>query len=178
MDPTLTNLARTLEPLIPALRRYARALLRNRWDADDLVQDCLERAISRWHQRRDDASTRAWLFAILHNLAMTRLQRAARLAPTVALEDIGELDIARASELPDPLAQRDILVALARLPEAQRALLLLVGVEDLSYAEAARVLDIPLGTVMSRLSRARERLRDILSEPATPHRRPTLRSVT
>jgi len=161
------DLIATLSPLIPALRRYARSLIRNRWDADDLVQDCLERAISRWHQRRGDekrdGNTRAWLFAILHNLAMTRLARAARQPATVDIDEASNrlMDDAHA---PDPLARRNILAALARLPDEQRAVLLLIAVEDLSYTEAARVLDVPLGTVMSRLSRARDRLHALLSD--------------
>jgi len=164
---------RVLTPLIPALRRYARSLLRNRWDADDLVQDCLERAISRWHQRRGDdgdegngntyTQTRAWLFAILHNLAMTHFARAARLPATVPMDDVVERT-AQAPCASDPLQRRDILAALASLPETQRAVLLLVAVEDLSYADAARVLDVPVGTVMSRLSRARDRLHALLSD--------------
>jgi len=167
--PMTADLIATLSPLIPALRRYARSLMRNRWDADDLVQDCLERAISRWHQRRGDdrhdGNTRAWLLAILHNLAMTRLARAARQPPTVAID--AETDhIMDRSSPPDPLERRDILAALARLPDEQRAVLLLVAVEDLSYAEAARVLDVPLGTVMSRLSRARDRLHALLFDNA------------
>jgi len=161
------DLIRMLEPLIPALRRYARSLIANRWDADDLVQDCLERAISRWHQRRGDdkrdGNTRAWLFAILHNLAMTRLARAARQPATVAVDEATDATM-DASCPPDPLQRRGILAALARLPDDQRAVLLLVAVEDLSYTEAARVLDVPLGTVMSRLSRARDRLHALLSE--------------
>jgi len=172
---------RVLEPLIPALRRYARSLLRDRRDADDLVQDCLERAISRWHQRRGDGhgdgnsrtqthtqtQTRAWLFAILHNLAMTHFARAARKPLTVPLDDAVERT-AHAPCASDPLQRRDILAALARLPEAQRAVLLLVAVEDLSYTDAARVLDIPVGTVMSRLSRARDRLHALLSDAPEP----------
>jgi len=185
------SIVNSLEPLIPALRRYARALLHNRWDADDLVQDCLERAISRWHQRRshedgkdgdgtdnDQAnSTRAWVFAILHNLAMTRLRRAAR-HPHVPLDESDDAAhvtaYAHAQERSQQNPQenhlhcQNVLTALARLPDEQRTLLLLIAVEDLTYAEAARVLDIPIGTVMSRLSRARERLHRMLSNTAAP----------
>jgi len=150
----------TLEPLIPPLRRYARALLRNPWDADDLVQDTLERALSRWPQRRKQDNTRAWLFAILHNLAMTHLRRAAR--------QNARVDMA-AADMPDPgttpeehMHCQNMLAALAHLSEEQRSVLLLVAVEDLPYAEVARVLDIPVGTVMSRLSRARDRLHQVL----------------
>jgi DNA-directed RNA polymerase specialized sigma24 family protein len=78
-----------VEPLIPALRRYARALLRNRANADDLVQDCLERAVSRWHQRRD-GSVRAWLFTILHNLAADQFRRASSRGRHVPIKEAGE----------------------------------------------------------------------------------------
>jgi RNA polymerase sigma-70 factor (ECF subfamily) len=86
----MNDMLSPIQPLIPALRRYARALLRDRSAADDLVQDCLERAISRWHQRRADADPRTWVFAILHNLAMTRLRRTASRARHIAIEDAQE----------------------------------------------------------------------------------------
>ncbi|MDQ7246890.1 RNA polymerase sigma factor [Dongia sedimenti] len=142
-------------PLIPPLRRYARALLRDRAAADDLVQDCLERALSRWHQRRAEGSTRTWLFTILHNLALNRMRTIARRGPHVAVEDAMLVGPANQE---DALRHRDLLRALETLTEEHRSVLLLVSVEDLSYAETAKVLDIPVGTVMSRVSRARERL--------------------
>lgn len=172
------DLTRLIEPLIPALRRYARALLRDRVAADDLVQDCLERVIGRWHQRKADGDTRAWIFTILHNLAITRLRRASAGPQTVPLEQTGEGDLARRSSQEDALLSRDVLSALSRLPDEQRMVLLLVAVEDLSYAEAAKVLDIPVGTVMSRLSRARERLHLAMREESRPEsERPHLRRV-
>lgn len=146
-----------IEPLIPALRRYARALVRDRATADDLVQDCLERAVSRWHQRRD-ASVRAWLFTILHNLAVTQFRQAAARGRHMPIDDAGEQSLVSAAAQEHRVIYRQVLTKLARLPEEQRAVLLLVAVEDLSYADAAKVLDVPIGTVMSRLSRARERL--------------------
>jgi RNA polymerase sigma-70 factor (ECF subfamily) len=147
-----------VEPLIPALRRYARSLMRDRAAADDLVQDCLERAVSRWHQRRD-GNVRAWLFSILHNLAVDQFRRSGARGRNVGLDETAGGDFGVSGTQEDGLMYRDILNKVARLPEDQRAVLLLVAVEDLSYAEAAKVLDIPVGTVMSRLSRARERLR-------------------
>ncbi|WP_454634141.1 sigma-70 family RNA polymerase sigma factor [Bradyrhizobium cenepequi] len=150
-----------VEPLIPALRRYARALMRNRASADDLVQDCLERAVSRWHQRRD-GSVRAWLFTILHNLAADQFRQAASRGRHVPIEEAGERELSGAASQEHRLIYQDVLDKLARLPEEQRSVLLLVAVEDLSYAEAAKVLNIPVGTVMSRLSRARERLQQEL----------------
>jgi RNA polymerase sigma-70 factor, ECF subfamily len=147
-----------VEPLIPALRRYARALLRDGSAADDLVQDCLERVIGRWHQRRADGNARAWVFTILHNLALNQLKQAARRGAHLAIEDAGEAELASPASQEDRLRHRDLLRGLQRLTEDQRCVLLLVSVEGLSYAEVAHVLDIPLGTVMSRLSRARESL--------------------
>jgi RNA polymerase sigma-70 factor (ECF subfamily) len=153
-----TDMAYQIEPLIPALRRYGRALVRDRTAADDLVQDCLERAISRWHQRRSDGDTRSWIFAILHNLAMTRLNRTAKLPQHMTIETVDENLLGVAASQEDRLRYQELLSALAQLPDSERSVLLLVGVEDLSYAETAKVLDIPIGTVMSRLSRARARL--------------------
>lgn len=174
----MTEMVHLIEPLIPALRRYARALLRDRAAADDLVQDCLERAIGRWHQRRADSEPRAWIFAILHNLAMTRLRRAAARPRPVAVEDVGEGELANPASQEDGLRYRDLMSALSRLPDEQRTVLLLVCIEELSYAEAARVLDIPIGTVMSRLSRARERLhKEISDTPRTESAHSHLRRV-
>lgn len=146
-----------VEPLIPALRRYARALLRNPTAADDLVQDCLERAVSHWQQRRE-GNTRSWLFTILHNLAVNQFRQSASRGRHVTIDETNEDEFGQEAVQEQTLMYRDVLDKLAKLPDDQRAVLLLVAVEDLSYAEAAKVLDIPIGTVMSRLSRARERL--------------------
>ena len=153
----MNDMLHQVEPLIPALRRYARALVRNRAAADDLVQDCLERAVSRWHQRRD-ADARSWLFTILHNLAINQFRRAAARGKHVTIDETNEDNFGQDAVQEQKLIYQDVLNKLAKLPEDQRAVLLLVAVEDLSYADAAKVLNIPLGTVMSRLSRARERL--------------------
>lgn len=158
------DLGSRLERQIPALRRYAFALARNSAEADDLVQDCLERALSRWSLRRADGDLRAWLFAILRNQFVNAYHRNKRRGVQVA-EDPNSASPAgqdRTLELGDALAALDLL------PEDQKSLLLLVGVEDFSYAEAAQVLGIPEGTVMSRLSRARKRLREILESGRVP----------
>ena len=157
-----------IEPLIPALRRYARSLLRDRAAADDLLQDCLERAITRWHQRRSEGDARTWLFTILHNLAINQFRQTATRGRHVSIDETNEDDFQEAAVQEQKLMYQDVLNKLARLPEDQRAVLLLVAVEDLSYADAAKVLDIPVGTVMSRLSRARERLQ-IEIEGTTAH---------
>ena len=167
-----------VEPLIPALRRYARALVRNRANADDLVQDCLERAVSRWYQRRD-GDVRAWLFIILHNLAINQFRQAASRGRHVPIDETNEDSFGEAAAQEQKLMYQDVLNKLAKLPEDQRAVLLLVAVEDLSYADAAKVLNIPVGTVMSRLSRARERLQQEIEGAAddTPKNVVPIRSV-
>jgi RNA polymerase sigma-70 factor (ECF subfamily) len=153
-----------VEPLVPSLRRYARSLLRDPFAADDLVQDCLERVISRWHQRRTDADARTWVFTILHNLAINRLRQAVRRGAHVPMEDEDEAIMAMPPNQEEALHHQALLDALSRLPEDHRSVLLLISVEDLSYAEAATVLGIPIGTVMSRLSRARHRLARMIAE--------------
>ncbi|GJD64672.1 sigma-70 family RNA polymerase sigma factor [Methylobacterium frigidaeris] len=175
----MSDMIRLVEPLIPALRRYARALLRDPADADDLVQDCLVRAVSRWHQRRSDGDTRTWLTAILHNLAVSQMRRRARRGAHMSVEDAPEASLAVAPSQDGALRHRDLMAALDALPDEQRSVLLLVTVEGLSYAEAAQVLAIPTGTVMSRLSRARDRMIRLMDgEGVTvPAKRPLLRRV-
>jgi len=151
--------AALIEAQIPGLRRFACALMRGDSEgADDLVQDTLERALSRWHLRRTDGNVRGWLYTILYNRFLTDRHRSRRRS----LQDV----LTEETELPgvdggqdSALEHRDLLRAFSALPEEQRSVLLLIGVEDLSYDEAARVLGVPIGTVMSRLSRGRERLR-------------------
>ena len=141
---------------IPRLRRYARAMLGDRAAADDLVQDTLERAWSRCTLWRAGSDLRAWLFSIMHNLRVDQLRR-----PSVSTHSIDEDDFevpTRATQA-DRLEVQDLESALRQLPDEQREVLLLVALEDLSYAEIASALGIPVGTVMSRLARGRERLR-------------------
>jgi RNA polymerase sigma-70 factor (ECF subfamily) len=145
--------------LIPRLRRYARALVGNRAAADDLVQDTLERALAKLHLYRRGTDLRAWLFTVMHNVYVNQLRSARPAAP---LEE-GMPELARAPREGDALELRDLERAVRRLPPEQREVLLLVALEDMSYEEAARTLGIPIGTVMSRLSRAREKLRAMLS---------------
>ncbi len=161
-----------VETCVPALRRYAIALLRDRDQADDLVHDCLVNAISKLHTRRDDADMRAWLFAILHNLFISQRRRLKIKPDTMELNDATSNFASHPAPQDERLHWRDMLRGLDHLPEDQRSVLLLVGVEDLSYAETATVLGVPIGTVMSRLARARERLRQYTENgiPAPPRR--------
>ena len=144
---------------IPRLRRYARALTGDRAAADDLVQDTLERALSRIHLWRRGSDLRAWLFTIMHNIFVNQTRSRMRY-PHQALDE-PTADALQYRE-PDWSDLRDIGDALARLPVEQRTVVLLVGLEQFTYEEAARMLEVPIGTVMSRLSRARERMRTLL----------------
>jgi RNA polymerase sigma-70 factor, ECF subfamily len=172
--------AALIEAQIPGLRRFAYALLRgDRERADDLVQDTLERALSRWHLRRTDGNVRGWLYTILYNRFLTEQNRLRRRGLHGALtDDTGLPGIAGGQD--SALEHRDFLRAFSALPEEQRAVLLLVGVEELSYEEAARVLGVPIGTVMSRVSRGRERLRQHMygdTNANCPRRSAALRRV-
>ena len=148
-------------PHIPRLRRYARALTGERTAADDLVQDTLERACNKLHLWRRGSDLRAWLFTIMHNVFINQV-RGRRVVPDVPLND-EIMELPAHSAQADRLEIRDLDAALARLPDEQREVLLLVALEQLSYEETAKALGIPIGTVMSRLSRARERLRAIMA---------------
>lgn len=162
---------------LPRLRRYARALTGDAASADDLVQDTLERAWARLHQWRAPAEgdpadpterLRAWLFTLMHNVYLNQVRQ--HRPPTDSLDD-EDGPCARLAAQPvsggqlESLGLRDLQAALSRLPVAQCEVLLLVGLEEFSYAEAAVVLDVPVGTVMSRLSRARAAMREALSHP-------------
>jgi RNA polymerase sigma-70 factor (ECF subfamily) len=150
--------------VIPRLRRYARALTGDTLLADDLVQDTLERALSKRHLWREGSDLRAWMFTIMHNVFVNQIR--ARHDDTVALDAEAYNVAGRAS--PDLLEIGDIDAAIRRLPGEQREVLLLVALEQMSYAETARALGIPLGTVMSRLYRARERVRVLLGGEPVP----------
>jgi RNA polymerase sigma-70 factor (ECF subfamily) len=145
--------------LIPRLRRYARALTGERAAADDLVQDALERAWSKLHLYRRGTDLRAWLFTVMHNVYVNQ-RRAARPSTTLD-EDLPEL--AQPARESDGLVLRDLDLAIRRLPPEQREVLLLVALEEMSYEDAAGALGIPIGTVMSRLARAREKLRAMMA---------------
>ncbi|MBI2306790.1 MAG: RNA polymerase sigma factor [Rhodocyclales bacterium] len=145
---------------LPRLRRYARALTGDRHLADDLVQDTLERALARSSLWQRGSRLDSWLLTIMHNLFVNQVRAHARHA-TEALDELPAEPAQRAMQT-DALEVRDLNGALLALPVEQRAVLLLVTLDERSYEETARILDIPVGTVMSRLSRARERLRQLL----------------
>lgn len=150
---------RQLMAAVPRLRRYARSLTSDGSAADDLVQGTLERALTHWHQFDQGRDLLVWLLSIAHNAHLDQIRREQRWT-TLAPE---QLDAVRDAQSADPgvdLGLRlDMLAAFARLSADHREVLMLVGVEQFSYAEAAEVLRLPVGTVMSRLSRARVALR-------------------
>jgi RNA polymerase sigma-70 factor (ECF subfamily) len=159
---------------LPHLMRYARALKRNAEAADDLVQDCAQRALSRLHLFKADTNMRAWLFTILHNLHVQDIRRQSRAVDQASYENGYENRHRAEPEQMGQLTARDLARAMDRLSDEQREVILLVGLEDMSYNQAAAILDVPVGTVMSRLARGRERLRRIMDGEAEPR----LRSVT
>lgn len=156
---------------IPRLRRYARALLRDREAADDLVQDCLERALTRLENWRTGESPRRWLFTIMHHLFVDQTRRVRR-RETMPIEAAEGL--ASPATQVENVASREILEALQAISPERRAALVMVAIEGFSYAEAAEMLGIPAGTLMSRISRGRDDLRTLLSDAA---RRRTIRVI-
>ncbi len=154
----MRNYEQQLLVWLPHLRRYARALHRNREDADDLVQDTLEKAWAKSSLWQGVGDMRAWLLSIMHNVHVDAIRRPRLMTKVVeAQEDSQEVSNAPAHE--DRLVVRDLQAVLNLLPLEQKEVVLLVALENMSYAEVAITLDIPIGTVMSRLSRGRERLR-------------------
>lgn len=159
----MESFERLIVEQIPRLRRYARALTGEGMAADDLVQGTLARAIHRRHQWIRRKGIRPWLFTIMHNLYVNDIEKRARTPTIVALED-DDVRIAVNGRPEAGLLLRDLGRALGDLPSEQRAVVLLVGLEQFSYKDTGRVLGIPIGTVMSRLSRGRERLRELMSD--------------
>jgi len=147
---------------IPRLRRYARALVGDRYIADDLVQDTLERAWNKFYLWRQGSDLRAWLFTIMHNVFVNQARRR-RYEIEQAMDELPAVAV-RATQ-GDQLELEDVDRALRSLSLEQREVVLLIAVEQLTYDEVGRALGIPLGTVMSRLSRGRERMRQLLGDP-------------
>lgn len=154
----MSDFAQLLEAEIPRLRRYARALTRDESRADDLVQSCLVRAIAKEQLWQPGTDLRAWLFTILHNQHVNDVRRSVREGVCVPVEEVAPALIASSNVLAS-LQLRDLERAIAMLPEEQRKVILLVGLEGMSYEKVAAILRVPIGTVRSRLSRGREMLR-------------------
>ncbi len=171
----MKDFAERIEQEVPRLRRYAHALVRDPERADDLVQDCLERAWRKSHLFVRRGNLRGWLMTILHNLHANAARKYSRSPALVPLDESTGAGAGRAAA-PSQTARVDLLAAqqaLAHLPPEQQQVLLLVAMEQMQYGEVAETLGIPVGTVMSRLSRARERMRHLLQESGAP----TLRRV-
>jgi RNA polymerase sigma-70 factor, ECF subfamily len=157
----MSEFHRLVEHEIPHLRRYARALTRDSVRADDLVQDTLTRGLAKAHLWQAGTDIRAWLFTIMHNQYVNDIRRAAREEESADIDQVASKLTATA----DPTASRQLKEldrALGQLSRGQREVVLLVGLEGMSYDEAAKILRVPIGTIRSRLSRGREVLRFLL----------------
>ena len=163
----MTEFARLVEEQIPRLRRYARALIRmNQAAADDLVQETLTRAVAKQHLWEPGTNLRAWLFTLMHNQHVNDIRRSVREGTTVDIDDL-QNSMASQSDASASMLLRDLDRGLAALAIEQRQVILLVGLEGMSYEETADVLGVPVGTVRSRLSRGRDSLRKLMGiEPA------------
>lgn len=153
---------------IPRLRRYARLLVRDNAYADDLVQECLVRAVSKFHTYTRGTNLRAWLFVILRNVLINDYNRGQRGPVFCEIQD-SHANVAIGGGQEQHLLLEEVRDALDSLPEDHREIILLVPVEGLSYEEAAAILELPVGTVRSRLSRARAGLREALEERGVAH---------
>lgn len=166
-DSIVSETERLITEQIPRLRRYARALLGDPVRADDLVQECLLRALSRRHLWQPGTDIRAWMFTILHNINVNNQRRKYIRTDDQELLD-NQPELAAPASQEKSLEIRDLARALQLLPEPQRQVVLLVGLEGLDYKNVAAMLEIPIGTVMSRLHRGREALRRLMAYGAPP----------
>ncbi|MBV8846871.1 MAG: RNA polymerase sigma factor [Bryobacterales bacterium] len=157
----MDDFVKLLEAEIPRLRRYARALTRDVTRADDLVQSCMVRALAKQHLWQRGTDLRAWLFTLLHNQHVNDVRRSAREGTSVAVEEASPILTAQSNAI-SSLELRDLEAALNKLAPEQREVILLVGLEGMSYEDVATVLNVPIGTVRSRLSRGRDQLRRLM----------------
>jgi RNA polymerase sigma-70 factor, ECF subfamily len=155
------DFGKLLEEQIPRLRRYARALTRNAPIADDLVQDCLVRAVAKQHLWQPGTDLRAWLFTILHNQHVNYVRKSSNKGVSVEVEQVAPFLPVEPNAIPS-LELRDLRAALAKLAIEQKEAILLVGLEGMDYESTAKVLNVPIGTVRSRLSRGRAELRKLM----------------
>lgn len=166
----MSDIEQRIVVYIPRLRRYAHSLFQGHSaSADDLVQDCLERALSRSHPWQEGTDLRAWLFTIMHNIYVNQIRRGSNGPSFEVLPETINKSIADTSIV--KLELIDLQVAISMLPPDQREILLLVTLEGLPYRQVASILDIPEGTVMSKLSRTRQHLRKLMHGDDTPNLR-------
>jgi RNA polymerase sigma-70 factor (ECF subfamily) len=170
LDPSalLNDFGSRLEAQIPRLRRYARALTRDPTHADDLVQNCLTQAVAKQHLWQYGTDMRAWLFTILHNQHVNDIRRSVREGTVVELEEAPTSTVL--SNAIASLQLRDLEAAIGKLPQEQRSVILLVGLEGRSYDEVAEIVGVPVSTVRSRLSSGRNRLRRLMDMRKKPPR--------
>jgi RNA polymerase sigma-70 factor (ECF subfamily) len=159
----MNDFGRLVEAEIPRLRRYARALTRDTIRADDLVQSCLVRAVAKQHLWQPGTDLRAWLFTILHNQHVNDVRRGIRDGNNVSIDEVTAVATVESNAMAT-LELRDLERGLAKLPQEQREVILLVGLESMRYEEVAEILNIPVGTVRSRLSRGRDQLRILMGD--------------
>jgi RNA polymerase sigma-70 factor, ECF subfamily len=157
----MSHIAPLLEPQIPRLQRYARRLTKDMSRAEDLVQECLARALAKEHLWQPGTDLRAWLFTLLHNQHVNDVRRMVREAAVVSIDDV-TAKLAAPPTVESSLDLCEVEQAIATLPREQRAVILLAGREGMRYEEMAAALGVPIGTVRSRLSRARTRLRELM----------------
>jgi RNA polymerase sigma-70 factor (ECF subfamily) len=157
----MSNFGSLIEVEIPRLRRYARALTRDVVLADDLVQSCLVRAFAKQHLWHRGTDMRAWLFTLLHNQHVNEIRRSVREGKHVSIDDAAPALTVKANAI-DVLELRDLEKALGQLAPEQRQVILLSGLEVISYEDMASILGVPIGTVRSRLSRGRDHLRRLM----------------
>ena len=158
----MNEFGRLLEKEIPRLRRYAFAMTRNMSRADDLVQNTLVRAIAKQRCWQCGTNLRAWLFTLMHNQNVNGVRRSAREGMAVEFDVEWPFSTAVTDDPTAAVSLRDIDRALAQIPEERRQVILLIGLEGASWKEAATILDVPIGTIRSRLSRGRESLRTLM----------------
>jgi RNA polymerase sigma-70 factor, ECF subfamily len=162
----MSHIGPLLKPQIPRLRRYARILAKDASRADDLLQSCLVRALAKEHLWQPGTDLRAWLFTILHNQHVNEVRRRVREGVVVSIEEVRS-NFAAPPRVEASLELCDAEQAIASLPRDQRQVILLAGRDGMPYEEVAEALGVPIGTVRSRLSRARARLRELMSVEET-----------
>jgi RNA polymerase sigma-70 factor (ECF subfamily) len=158
-----------IEEHLPSIRRYAHALEKNPHAAEDLIQDCVERALTRHEQFQAGTNLRTWLFTIMHNLQCDRKRKDVRRGVHVPLEEWSD-GASTPGKQTDNLEMRDFRRAFGKLDPRDQQIMILIGMEGMSYEETAEVLEVKVGTVKSRLFRARERLRAVQADMAKPRR--------
>lgn len=168
MSDSGTTFQKQFEAVLPRLKRYTRSLTRSADTADDLFQDVVTIAWRKQHLWQPGTDLRAWLFTITHNQHVSNIRKDVRSGKPVNIEEIQESGLAVTAHQTSRLQLRDMERALAKLPEEMRQPILLIGVEGLSYEEAADVLNVPVGTVRSRISRGRETLRQLMEDKEIP----------